>query len=167
PTVRSSSRPNISGPSLTNRSPTAALTPSRASTRRSATAASPSPSSQTPSAIVPSSTGGHVSVQGRNQPESVLYGKQAMHRWPFDSGTQPSRQGKPLWRSMARPIVRGLAHTSGVTAAASRPRPPLRQSLHTLHADTVEGPRDRRPVTLINSFARPKLQRLPPGSPAA
>src|SRR5215469_9313785 len=57
--------------SSTNRSPTAALPPSRAWTRRSATAASRSPSSQTLSAIAPSSTGGHVSVQGRNQPESV------------------------------------------------------------------------------------------------
>jgi hypothetical protein len=71
PTVRSSSRPNIFGPSSTNRSPTAALPPSRAWTRRSATAASRSPSSPTSSTTALCSTGGHVSVPGRNQPELV------------------------------------------------------------------------------------------------
>jgi hypothetical protein len=40
-------------------------------TRRSATAASRSLSSQKSSAIVPCFTGGHVSVAGGNQPESV------------------------------------------------------------------------------------------------
>jgi len=71
PTVRSSSRPNIFGPSSTNRSPTAALPPLRAWIRRSPTAASPSPSSKTSSATAPCSTGGHLSAPGRNQPESV------------------------------------------------------------------------------------------------
>jgi hypothetical protein len=71
PTVRSSSRPNIFGPSSTNRSPTTALPPSRAWTRRSAIVASHSPGSQTSSATVPYSIGGHVTAPGRNQPESV------------------------------------------------------------------------------------------------
>ena len=52
-----------------------ALPPSRAWTKRSATAASRSPSNQTPSATAPCSTGGHVSVLGRNQPESVSQNK--------------------------------------------------------------------------------------------
>ena len=71
-TVPSCSRLNIFGPSSTNRSPIAALKPSKAWTRRSVIAASRSPRNQTSSATVPCSTGGHVSAPGRNQPESVL-----------------------------------------------------------------------------------------------
>jgi len=64
-------RPNIFGPASTNRSPTAALPLSRDWITRSATVASHSPSSQTSSATAPYSTGGHVSVPGCNQLESV------------------------------------------------------------------------------------------------
>jgi hypothetical protein len=71
PTVPSSSRPNTFGSSSTNRSPTAASPPSRASITRSDNAASLSHTSATPSVTAPSSTGGRASHQGRNQPESV------------------------------------------------------------------------------------------------
>src|SRR5262245_55188160 len=98
PTVRNSSRPNIFGPSSTNRSPTAALLPSRAWIRQSVAAASPSPSSQTSSATVPCSTGGHVSLPERNQPESVSVVK-TVHR--NNCGSQTESEGNDIHHSSA------------------------------------------------------------------
>jgi hypothetical protein len=81
-----------------------------------AIAASPSASSQTPSEIVTSSTGGHVSTQGRNQPESVSRHKASSCQAEGREGRWSSRQnGQPGGRRRA---VKGVVTAKGSTRCA-------------------------------------------------
>ena len=89
PTVPSSSRPNTFGSMSTNRSPTAASPPSRASITRSDNAASLSHTSATLFVTAPTCADGRTSHPGRNQPEPVS--------GPVETG----RTHYSLWRPSA------------------------------------------------------------------